>query len=258
MRWNVTCLTLLLCLVACSKRAVLNRDGVGVRLTEVKWKAPTLSEGTWKVGRTWRDTVSKTLTIVQELPLLDSDDVAHMESEFGIDSWLIRVVQSNAQGSRIELITLYSPFMARNKGRASGVPVKAFSFNLTYAAWAISERFRRFQCPAFSHDRRLDEYEVIGGAELAEFPIAYAGNYEEKLKMNELVPSMLNVGNTMVGEYHLEAALFSSTKKQLYSSFIRIPVTIKVAREKTVSVEGCAGVHQEYEPRTPDIAPVKR
>lgn len=258
MRWDVICLTTLLCLLGCTKKAVLQRDGVGVRLSEVKWEVPTMSEGTWKVGRIYRDTVSKSLNVVLALPSLEGDDIDHLQEAFGVDSWLVRIIQNNSQGSRIELITLFAPFRGVQKGRASSQPVKAISFSLTYAAWAISERFRRFQCPAFSHDRRLDDWKLVGEPELTEFPVAFAGNHNEKLTVSELVPTALNIGNTMVGHYYFEVALFSSSKKQIYSSFVRLPQHLQVISEKTVSVEGCAGVHSEYEPADPNVAPSRK
>ncbi len=258
MRWDVICLTTLLCLLGCTKKAVLQRDGVGVRLTEVEWNVPTMSEGTWKVGRIYRDTVSKNLNVVLALPPLESDDVKHLQEAFGVDSWLVRIIQANSQGSRIELITLFAPFLGVQKGRASSRPMKAISFSLTYAAWAISERFRKFQCPAFSHDRRLDGWQLIGEKAHTEFPVAFAGNHTEKLTVSELVPTSLNIGNTMVGDYYFEVALFSSSKKQIYSSFVRLPQHVRVVSEKTVPLDGCAGVHPEYEPATPEVIPSRK
>jgi len=253
MRWDVICLTTLLCFLGCTKKAVLQRDGVGVRLSETKWDVPTISEGTWNVGRIYRDVVSKSLNMVLALPPMESDDIDHLQEAFGVDAWLVRIIQNNSQGARIELITLYAPFRGVQKGRASSQPMKAISFSLTYSAWAISERFRRFQCPAFSHDRRLDEWELVGESKHTEFPVAFAGNHTEKLTVSELVPTALNIGNTMVGRYYFEVALFSSSKKQIYSHFVRLPQHLHVISEKTVSVDGCAGVHPEYEPPAPEV-----
>lgn len=257
MRWDVICLTFMLGLSGCTKKAVLQRDGVGVRLSQVRWSVPTMSEGLWKVGRIYRDTVSKSLNVVLALPPLASDDIDYLAEAFGIDAWLVRIIQSNAQGSRIELITLYAPFRGVQKGRASSQPMKAISFSLTYAAWAISERFRRFQCPAFSHDRRLTDWNLVGDDAPLEFPISFISSFNEKLIVSELVPTALNIGNSMVGDYSFEIALFSSTKKQLYSPFVKLPQRVHVASEKTVSVEGCAGIHPEYEPISPETVPRK-
>ena len=258
MRLTVLILSLLVGIIGCSKKAKLVKDGVGVHLQDVKWEVSSLNEGTWKVGKLYRDTVSKNLTAVLSLPSLADDDLEFLNTTYGVDAWLIRVIQSNAMGSRIELATLYAPFHAQQKGRASKLQVRAVSFALTYAASAISERFSRFQCPAFSHDRRLDDYEVAGDGELMEIHVRPDAHYNEKLTMNELVPTALNIGNSMVGEFYFEAALFSTSQKQLYSSFTRLPTYVKILTEKTVNIDGCAGIHQEYDPADPMAIPRKK
>ncbi|MBY0516824.1 MAG: hypothetical protein K2P81_07955 [Bacteriovoracaceae bacterium] len=248
MRWDVLFLTLLVGLSGCTQKATLVKDGVGVHLKEVEWDITNLTEGIWKVGKTYRNTVSKNLNVVLSLPHLEDSDEDFLAKTYGVDAWLVRVIQSNAQGSRIELATLYAPFRAQQKGRTSKLHVKAVSFTLTYAASAISERFRKFQCPAFSHNLRLDEYDVFGKKEPMEILLRADAPFNEKLTTGELVPTALNIGHTMVGEYYFETALFSTTKKQIYSSFARIPMSVKVLTEKSVTVDGCSGVHNEYEP----------
>lgn len=247
-------LTLLLGLAGCGSDVEVVKDGVGVHLKNVKFEIKNLAEGTWKVGKLYRDTVTKNLTPVLGLPTFSDSDATFLRKRYQIDAWIIRVIQSNAQGSRIELVTLYAPFRGAHKGRTSDLEVKSVSFSLTYAAYAISERFRRFQCPAFSHDRRLKDFEVTGKSEPLEIVIRENGFFSEKIQMNELVPLSLNIGNSMVGEYSFEAALFSTSKRKIYSEFKRLPISVKVFNERSVSIDGCLGIHPEYEPvRQPSI-----
>ncbi len=255
MRWNVICLTAALSLWGCSEKAELNKSGVGVRLNNAEWQIDSPSEGIWKVGHLYRDTVSKSLTVVVHLPLLSQDDAEFLRTTYGIDAWVARVVQVTSSGSRMELAQLFIPFYAPQRGRTSHLPVKAVSFALTYAASAISERFRRFQCPAFSHDRRLKDWNVIGEPVPMEFQIAPSGRYTEKLAISELVPTQLNIGNSMVGDYYLEVALFNNKERLLFSTFQQLPQHLKVISESTVSISGCAGVHQEYDPIAPGVLP---
>jgi hypothetical protein len=49
----------------------------------------------------------------------------------------------------------------------------------------------------------------------------------------------------MVGEYFIEVALFNTSQKQTYSSFQRLPFSLKVLSEDSIVVDGCAGVHEE-------------
>lgn len=245
MPWKLLYLSVLLNLIACSKESVLLREGVGVRLTEAQWAVASLSEAEWKVGKHLSNTVSKNLNLVLSMPRLDSDDVQFLQTTYGVDAWLVKIIQSNALSSNMELVTIYAPFRARQNGRSGGLLMKSLSFNFTYAAAAISERFRRFNCPAFSHDKRLDKWEIVGAEKPIEILVRPEARFEEKLKLSELVPTTLNVGNTMVGEYFFEVALFNTAQKQTYSTFQRLPFHLKVLSEDSILVDGCAGVHEE-------------
>lgn len=248
MRFVPIFLILLVGLSACTKKAVLNKEGAAARLSEVQWKVAKVDESVWKVGRTLRDVVSKKLTLIIDLPKIDEDDEEFLRKTYTVDSWLVRVIQITPSSARIELGTLHVPFRGTTHGRAGGLPVKSVAFALTYAAASMSERFRRFHCPAFSHDRRLNDYQIEGEQKPIEIVVMPGGSHSEKLHQNELVPTQLNIGHTMVGEYRIEVALLSTTEKKFYSAFRELPFYLKVVSEKTVSVEGCAGVHEEFEP----------
>jgi len=248
MRFVTIFLTLLLGLSGCTKNTTVHKDGASTRLSDVSFKAAKLNEVTWKVGRTLRDVVSRNVTAVIEMPNIDESDEEFLLKTYGVDAWLVRVTQITPASAKIELGTLHVPFRGATKGRGGGMRVKSVSFSLTYAAAAMSERFRRFNCPAFSHDRRLDDYHIEGEEKPIELVVVAGSPYNEKFKANELVPTTFNIGHTMVGEYVVEVALMNTHTKTFYSSFKELPFHIKVASEKSVSVEGCAGVHEEYEP----------
>jgi hypothetical protein len=234
-------------LAGCSKESVLLRDGVGIRLTEAQWGISSMTEVKWKVGKNFSNTISKNLNLVLSLPRIDSDDVMFLQTTYGIDAWLVKIIQSNSLSSRMELVIIYAPFRVQRNGRAGGRMMESLSFNFTYAAAAISERFRRFNCPAFSHDKRLKKWEIIGEEKPLEILVRPDAHFDEKLKLSELVPATLNVGNSMIGEYYIEVALFNTAQKQLYSSFQRLPFNIKVFSEDSIVVDGCAGVHEEIQ-----------
>lgn len=245
MPWKLLYLSVLIGLLGCSKESILLREGVGVRLTEAQWGVASLSEVKWKVGKHLSNTISKNLNLLLSLPKIDGDDVIFLQTTYGVDAWLVKIIQSNVVSSQMELVTLYAPFLVRQTGRSGGILTKSLSFNLTYAAAAISERFRRFNCPAFSHDKRLKEWEVVGEEKPIEILIRPESRFDEKLKLNELVPTTLNVGNSMVGEYYIEVALFNTAQKQIFSSFQRLPFHLKVLSEDSIVVDGCAAVHKE-------------
>jgi hypothetical protein len=238
-------------LVACQPQAKLHRDGVSMRLTDARWGVAKLVEGTWRVGKLSRDIVGRNLTVILDVPALSDEDEQELREKHGVDSWMVRVVQANATASRIELGTLFVPFRGSSNTGRPGPSVRSVSFALTYAAAAMSERFRRFQCPAFSHDRRLDDYGVEGEKTPIEFVLRPPVRFAEKVFKTELVPNSLNVGHTMVGKYTFEVALYGSTQKVLHSAFTPLPFHVAVKTENTVKVDGCAGVHPEYDPAPP-------
>lgn len=246
MKLGLPFLIALLSFVGCTKSAAIKRDGVGVELTGLDWGIASTAEGRWKVGKYLKNTVTKNLNFVLELPRIDGDDREFLATTYKIDAWLIRVFQANAQSRRMELVTLYAPFVPRTSARSAGQPMKSVAFNLTYAAAAMSERFRRFNCPAFSHNKRLDDWAVTGERTPVSVVVQPQGSFNEKLKVSELVPMTLNAGNTLVGEYTIEVALFSTATKQIFSSFRELPQGLKVLAEDSIEIDGCAGVHEEY------------
>ena len=235
----------------CTPKATLHKDGVSMQLSDVRWKVSKMVEGTWRVGKLSRDVVGRNLTVILELPRIDDEDENHLRTEQGVDAWIIRVVQQNATASRIELGILYVPFRGTVKDRGMGSPVRSVSFALTYAAAAMSERFRRFQCPAFSHDKLLDDYDVEGQEDPVEITLRPPTRFDERVHKSDLVPNSLNVGHTMVGQYTFEIALYGSAQKVLRSAFQPLPFHVAVKSEKSVKVDGCAGVHPEYDPAPP-------
>lgn len=250
MRFLFVVLSFLVSISGCTRKAELQRDGISLQITNAQWKIAKIFEGTWKVGRFQRDTVSRNLTVIMDLPILDSDDEDFLREKNHADAWLVRVVQSNPTNSRIELGTIFVPFRGKVLGRGHSNSVKSISFALTYAASAMSERFRKFTCPAFSHDKRIDDYEVEGEQTPIEIAVVPGIKFAESPQKADLVPNSLNVGHSMVGEYRFEVALYSSLEKRLNSSFQVLPFSVKVIREKSIDVTGCAGVHPELEPAT--------
>lgn len=231
---------------SCSDKALLEKSPFNSRLSGLQWSIDKVSEGTWKVGPRYRQMVSKNLVLVLSLPTIAKEDMSYLQQTYGVDSWVVKIIQLNPEG-RMELAQLLAPFYSQPKSRAGQLTIRAVSFALTYAASAISERFRRFQCPAFSHSRRLDEWKVVGEPNTLDMTINSRGRFTEKLVTSELVPIALNIGHSMIGEYYFEVALYGSHRKELYSPFQRLPQSLKVIREETVEIEGCAGVHQEYQ-----------
>ena len=240
-------------LSGCTKYSHVGLDGASTHLTELEWSIDKLNEVTWKVGKALRDIVTRNLTIVIHTPKFTEADEAFLKKTYGIDGWLLRVTHQSPTG-KLELGTLNIPFRGDNHDRGGGMAVKSVSFSLTYAPAAMSERLRGFNCPAFSHNKRLDDYQMEGDKRPVDVVVQAGANFDEKLHKNELVPMTYNIGHSMVGTYSFEVVLFNSAEKKIYSSYKALPFTLKVASEKAVEINGCAGVHQEYDAPEPPRA----
>jgi hypothetical protein len=250
MRIRLLFLTAFILFLGCTKKVEVVRSGVSPILKGVTWKFHNLTEGTWAVGETYRDVVTKNVTVVIGLPELTSSDMKFLSENHGVDSWLLKIIHKNSAGSLLQLATLYAPMRAMNKGKRDGQVVRSVSFSLTYPAWAMSERFRKFQCPAFSHNKRLGDYKKIEEKTEMEFPVSALSRFDEKYTLNDLVPPKIVFANSLIGDYYIEAALLNTTNKTLYSSFRKIPIELKILEENHVEIKGCSGVHQEYESRS--------
>jgi hypothetical protein len=248
----------LIIITSCSKKARVITEGVGSYLTSLDWQLDSVSEVKTKAGRSLTANITKNLTIGLKLPQFESDSEIYLYDNYGIDSWLIRVYQKNTLASQIELSTIYVPFRSRVKGRDTSLATKAVSFALTYAAYAISERFRRFSCPAFGHDKTLSDWSIDEEKQPLEIAVKSISPYNGPLKKSELVPLALNAGHSLVGEFWFEVALLNSVNKNLYSQFYRLPITIKVLREKSESLTGCEGIHEELTPAQDRSIPFKK
>lgn len=237
----------LLTTLSCTKKVQFDTKGVTPSLKDVHWEITGLNEGTWAVGSIWRDVVSKNLTVVLSVPEIKSSDLDEIEKTYGVNSWLIKVIHRNRLGQRHHMATLIAPFRSQIQSSFAANQTRSVAFSLTYSAWAISERFRKFQCPAFSHRFRLKDFFAENSDTPMEFNLSSIGKFGEAYTANELVPPKLIVAQSMVGEYFFEAALFNLSTKTLYSTFQQLPSYVVVKEEKQVNVSGCEGVKQEYQ-----------
>jgi hypothetical protein len=164
--------------------------------------------------------------------------------KFEIDSWIFRVKFDH--GNTIsETAIIMVPFKPKSIGRVSGsTGAKSFSINLSYAAATHSERFRRFQCPAFNHRKKIDDYDIKTDDKLIDMSISELKSLNGNPKMIELTPLRFNMGESLQGTVLVEAALYSYKMKAMRSAFYDIGSKI-VIEEENVAIPECEGVHPE-------------
>jgi hypothetical protein len=235
-------LTLLL-LYSCTKYSSLDRESIRLQLNEVEMDISHLNEITWDVGKRKDAKVSQSFTFIVDLPKIKSDDLDYLINEKNADSWILRLIVKRSNGIQ-DLGSLYALFRPQKTGRAS-VSSSSVSFKVYYAAAYASERFRAFKCPAFGHNKRINSMSVVGSNDKFTLSFDQVIPYQEKTQLVSLTPSAFNAGHSLVGEYFIEIAPYDSKRKMIHSSFKRLPLSVVIRGEDSVSVPGCEGIHEE-------------
>jgi hypothetical protein len=236
-------LTLLLCL-SCTQEAELTKDAFSLRLKNAMTDLGQLHEITWWVGKRFEGKITQSITFIVDLPRLKNSDLKILK-ERGVDAWIVRVIQVKGSESQ-DLGSLYAPFEPRKVARNfTGSMAHSLSFKIFYAAAFASERFRRLQCPAFGHDKRIESFSIKGEKMPLEIVIGPMIPYREKSQLVHPTPGAFNGGNELKGEFHLEIAPYNAEKKVIFGGFVRLPRHISVDKEVSVFVESCKGLQQE-------------
>jgi len=115
---------------SCTKKVDFDTHGVTPSLKSVRWEISDINEGTWAVGSTWRDVVSKNLTVVLKIPEIKSSDLDEIEKNYSVDSWLVKVIHKTQLGQRQHIATMIAPFRSKLKGGFSANQTRSIAFSL--------------------------------------------------------------------------------------------------------------------------------
>lgn len=237
-----------LVMYSCTKSARLQRDSVSAHLEGVKMEVTRLSEIKWPAGFREEAVVTQSITFNIDMPKVDQDDLDYLINDRDVDSWIIRVLVYR-NGEKHDLGSLYSLFRPRKLSRTSAGAATRVSLKIYYAAAYASERWRHSKCPPLGHNKKISEMRIEDTGEEFSLNVGASQPYKEKSQLIELTPSAFNGGMSLAGEYTFEIAPYNSQKKVIHAPFKTIPGKVVVAKEESVPVSSCSGVHPEYEPR---------
>lgn len=236
----------LIIIVACSctKYAKLDKEAVSLQINSVKMEISHLNEIEWLVGKNKESEVSQSITFIVDLPKLSSEDLDYMIERKDVDAWILRLIASRKSQTQ-DLGSLYALFRPKRVARGSQSVTSAVTFKIFYAAAYASMRFRAFKCPAFDHNKNISSMGIKGENEEFSISVNQITPYNEKSNLVELTPTAFNGGHSLVGNYYVEIAPYNSKKKQIYSSFKRLPMYISVSEEESIRVKSCEGINPE-------------
>lgn len=238
-------LLLSLFFISCSKHSevILEKN----KITGIHAIEGTIFDGQvmdWKVGDFHSKTLSKGFLLKVSLPKLGIDNINKILEQTKVDAWLVKIIRTNSNGEVITMGHLYLPFYHVNHqtGNRRVEAVESIYAKIYYAAAAISNRLENLKCPALEHRKLIDEVEVKKGNLERDFFISYSNQFEDKALPAEILPHTFNGGNSLLGEYTVQIALYSFATNVRYSEFIDLPGAVKILKEVDKDVEECNGV----------------
>tara|TARA_R110000868_G_scaffold378945_1_gene644594 strand:- start:5021 stop:5821 length:801 start_codon:yes stop_codon:yes gene_type:complete len=235
--------TLLILLTSCRDYAEVDVDGQGA---SVAWKsggATSVSVTPWRVGPYRKQMLSMGARVKVEFPALKEEDIEMLGEKFDVDSWLVSI-QVSGLGRRQRLASYYMPLFKRS-GRSGVMGVSSAEMgylDLYYAAASISTRLRNLECPGLEHRR------VLGNAEIREVatgnPMIVVSKMQEysfqnKVERLDFQRNIINLGESVEGEYQVSFALYNSKKNRVLSNDAIAPQVIVLSGEKNERIRGC-------------------
>lgn len=228
---------------ACNQTVqVENSKGV-LKISEIKVALSELKVLPWKVGLKKEETITMGYTLKLGVPQIRPDDLTLISENYPVDSWAYRVIHE-FNGRSNDLGYIYLPFNRIIKSTDN------FTIRVYYHAAAVSERFKKFSCPAFNHRKRVTDIDLVSKKS------GHSGTLYLSPKSNLLIkdyaldhiPVILSIGTKMQGTYRVQIALYSKAEHKLYSDFLDLDNFVAVEREEEVKVASCVGIREEVQP----------
>lgn len=234
---------LILSSYSCTKvHDVKKKNGI-YYLDEIEAEITQAKQISWNVGLKKEVEVSKGLRLSVSVPVVTDKSKTVLYNKYGIDSWIYRI--SRRRKGRSDALG-YVFYHFNNITRST----KAFTLNIYYHAAAVSERFRHFHCPAFEHRFYLPDVSLSSRNVTLENSV-YAKTMpriQPKVYRLGFTPLIFSAGRSMLGEYHVDLALYNSKTKQRYSGWFPVGKEIKITEEIKRTVASCIGIKEENNP----------
>lgn len=241
---------LLLLVLSCRNESSLIEKNGRLFIQNAEVKIDNLSETNWQVGRPRRRTsLSQSIIFTISLPYLEESAKETLHKKYEMDGWVIKI--NHKYGSQETVMGhVYAPMAGVKHQRQREVEInqtKSIAIKISYAASYISERFRAFDCPAFLHNRKVTDYDIVGDDRPIDIEVKSPSGFYLKPEIAELTPSNFNAGESLIGDYTFEIALYSLKNRTIGTPFVPLPQAVRVGLEKRLEVNGCAGIRMELQ-----------
>ncbi len=240
---KIISLVFLVLIVGCEEKEIFIKKGNSILIDTSGLEIEKADELTWVVGRNRiKQKVSKGFIVKFQLPKLKEENFRELYEKNKIDSWLVKITKSTSSNSNNSLGMYVVPFRVRTDKGMRFSHGGLSQFMVYYAAASMSERFRRFPCPAFDHRFRIDDLDIRSNPARSEQSLLLAQRdrgLTGKFETAGFIPLHFNGGMSLEGEYQISIALFNSQFNILYSEFAPLADKIIVRSEDTIAIQGC-------------------
>ncbi len=202
-------------LFSCNEYAPIQNTPSGIFVTASQLKIDNYVNEIWRVGPLKRQKVSKGFRLDITFPYLKRSDLDTLLKEYGVNAWLIKI-RKRAYSVNTVLGYLYIPLIIpgiQGKSKYRRHQIKQGAISVYYAAAAISKRFENFICPAFDHNKTLDDVEIDDRT--ISMDRFFAGRQTDtyvaaKVEKFSYSGNTLNGGQSLEGEYTIQVAMYNS------------------------------------------------
>jgi|GEM_PF-5372546 len=227
---------LLVTLFSCQKKSTMTSQKSRSEVEPAPLEISKVNVLDWQVGPSLKQTISRGISILVELPLLETDDLQKLVADRKVNAWLVQLHRRGTSG--MELLARTAVPLTGYKSQ-----MKTISFPVQYAASAISMRRADMRCPSFDHRYSIGETEIAlaSNTGLNKFIVGPSQDKPQRGRFNlfQVRPESINGGHRLQGDYRVELALFDRKDKRLRSNFVSYPQIVKVRSETKKFLEGC-------------------
>ena len=200
----------------------------------------------WRVGKLRKQKITRGVRLKLNIPRFDKLSLKTLSRELNVDSWILKVSMKeggSSVGSELFLIPLLRKSkLKETKTNSSLDPVDFTYVDIHYAASAISSDFARLACPKLGHNKVVKSFEVQSrGQSTQTLRVSKFSSKSAPGRVQEFnfQGNTVNGGDSLIGEYKLEMALYDSKKKSLRSNFIEFENFLAIKSESEVQIKGC-------------------
>lgn len=227
-------------ITSCSKWFKVKSGNGQTYIEDLKSEIMVVSTDDWKVGKRRKQNVSKGFKFKIKIPKIDKKDAKRLYAIGGIDSWIFKISKKERRGFQPIGHILYN---IQNFGKVSD----SITGHIYYHAAAASSEFRRHECPAFNHRKKISEFKLKKTpVKSYNLFIKKMGSYKTAtIDTPSFSPVIFSGGASLKAEYTIELALMNAKAKVLYSKWIKLNNMIQIEREAEISVPSCTGIRTE-------------